>query len=60
LLTIAALPQHNAVSLWLTGSEIPYRPEAKPPKHGGDAASNYYLTAFGKPEAYRTVLRQSR
>jgi hypothetical protein len=38
----------------------PCLPEAMTPEGGGGAASNYYLTVFGKPEAYRTVLRQSR
>jgi len=45
---LAALPQHNAESLWLSGTPLLVFPP------------QLYSPIYGKPEAYRNVLRQSR
>jgi hypothetical protein len=54
---IAALPQHSAESLWLSGpSESLERGCAS----AGGAASQNIMKRYGKAEPFRTVLRQSR
>jgi hypothetical protein len=40
--------------------KAPLPSEAMPPEDGEAQPPANYLTVFGKPEAYRTVLRQSR
>jgi hypothetical protein len=57
-LTFAALPQHSAESLRLSGRPFPFF-EAMPQKNSRH--SLFEETKMnGKPQAYRTVLRQSR
>ena len=58
----AALPQHIAVSLRLTGRELFLSTEAMPQILDERRLSllNYLGLVNGKPEAYRYVLGQSR
>jgi len=56
----AALPQHIAERLCLSGQSLLIKFEAAPRTSAAEPAKLMKVTKHGKPEAYRRVLRQSR